>query len=246
MFEYNFKQTLWTCTLTAPAPAVSPSPLYILYLLKLCFNIIHYTHLARIQPANSRPGPTFYWKSRRGGAQQKWCAGLGEHGNTENRDLVTRVASDKAAQNLHRDWRMSIKIILIASLIFFLLSCRARAVAGAAGGARGRGWAGVSWTRPVLASGASHPQQQQQQLQQHPERESSDQAQSAELVVRWQRGSRVWRLLMLLDLSQKSEYVWAERVCLSASVFREPRLLLWSPIQCVQLLNYTLWWNSKL
>ena len=53
-----------------------PSPLYILYLLKLCFNIIHYTHLARLQPANSRPVPTFYWKSRRGGAQQKWCADL--------------------------------------------------------------------------------------------------------------------------------------------------------------------------
>ena len=69
------------------------------------------------------------------------------------------------------------KIILIASLIFFLVSCRTerwrvrlvrlvrlmRLVGG-------RSCASVSWTRPVLVSGAPHPQQQQQQLQQHPER----------------------------------------------------------------------------
>ena len=127
-----------------PLPPPATAPTTFLYLLKLCFNIIHYTHLARLQPANSRPGPTFYWKSRQGGAQpsKNGERGFGEHGNTERMDLVTTGAGGNTALNLHSVWRLSIKFIFISSLIFFLGSCR---LGGGGCGQAGPGRRGCGW-----------------------------------------------------------------------------------------------------
>ena len=130
MFEYNFnRQNVYPL----PRPRRLP-PHYILYLLKLCFNITHYTHLARLQPANSRPGSTFYWKSRRGGAQQKWWDGKLANMEIQRRESwCHKRLAIKQQQGLHKVWRVSIKIIFIASLIFFLGSSRAVAGAGSRG-----------------------------------------------------------------------------------------------------------------